>query len=100
MMEDEIAARIAEIQQQQNALREERAALEKLLSDPRVEPVQVYWRYHSLRREPYDGTLEQAYRLLEYMADDGQCSPEGVEIGGVLHAMDDLRDRFDSEAAR
>lgn len=94
-MRDEVGDQIAALDAQIAALQKERAQLERLHGEPRVEPVQVFWRYHSLYREPYDGTLEEAFRSLEFMSDNGDCYAEAVEVGGVRHEIVDLRDRFD-----
>jgi hypothetical protein len=94
-VEDEIAQLRAEIKIRADRIEE----LSKLRSYPSVTPVQVFWRYHSERREEYDWSSDHdqvraAYKSLEYGADEGQCSPVGVEVGGSLITMDELRARY------
>jgi hypothetical protein len=99
MSDDPVADEITALRAQIEPLEERIRELRKRQEYPHVIPVQVFFRYHSERREDYDWSdawnlLEAAYKGLEYMADDGQCSPVGVEVGGFLYKQNDLRERF------
>ena len=79
------AARIAEIQELQNDLSDERAFLERLVDRPRVDVTLVFWRRFTLYREVSEDTVERALAYLQQASEDGDLSYVGVEVDGVMY---------------
>lgn len=99
--DDPVLTEITQLQEQIKERTERIGTLRKLRSHPCVVPVMHYWRHYQKYDEPglpilgdtWD-LLRGAYATLSYMSDDGQCSPEGVSIGGAMFTMSDLHQRY------
>jgi hypothetical protein len=95
----EVEGEIAQLRAEIDARQERITGLRKLRSFPHVTPVRVFFRYCVECREDYDWSDEHnlvkaAYRSLEYGEDEGVFSSVGVEVGGVLIPIEELRDRY------
>jgi hypothetical protein len=101
---DPVLAEIEELRQQIAEAQDRIAHLWRLRSHPTVVPVLHYWVYRAECRTPaeiYDGDestpLEAAYQALDEMEMEGQCSAEGVSVGGYEYSMAKLGALFDPE---
>lgn len=96
---DEVGREITQLRAEIDARQERITGLRKLRSFPHIIPVRVFWRHYVEYREDYDWSDEHdlvkaAYRSLEYGEDEGALSSVGVEVGGVLIPVEELRDRY------
>lgn len=99
-------AELDSIRAQQKQLMERAGWLmERIETYPSVQPVLVAYRYG---REDHDDAmafddeadpLRSAYRELLDQEARAECSAVGVEVGGALLKMSDLRERYPDERA-
>jgi hypothetical protein len=96
-------AELAEIRAEQERLRERAEWLKaRIETYPTVQPVCVFYRYGGEYRDYFqmiadENPLLSAYRFLLAGEEDGAMSAVGVEVGGLLHDMRDLKQRFPGE---
>lgn len=63
-------------------------------------PAIAYWQNSTRYEREYDylnglpDPLRAAYRMCADMIENGTAAPEGVIVGGRMHTMDYLQDRY------
>jgi hypothetical protein len=95
---DELAAQMAEVDQEIAALNEQlesprarKARIQAIIAGPRVLPVAHYYR-HLHEHEEVCATIEEAFKFLDYGEDYGDLSAAGVTVGGAPIERPDNRE--------